>query len=69
MDISAWLKALGLNQYEKAFAENAIDGEVLFEPSEADLEKLGIHLLGHRSCNEALAAVEASAKLGIAEVK
>jgi hypothetical protein len=28
-DVGAWLSALGLEQYEAAFRENAIDGAVL----------------------------------------
>jgi class 3 adenylate cyclase/tetratricopeptide (TPR) repeat protein len=48
MDITTWLRDLGLEQYEKAFAENAIDEEVLPELSDADLERLGVAMLGHR---------------------
>ena len=29
MDVAAWLCGLGLGQYEPAFRENAVDGEVL----------------------------------------
>jgi SAM domain (Sterile alpha motif) len=29
MDVSGWLRSLGLGQYEVAFRENEIDGEVL----------------------------------------
>jgi class 3 adenylate cyclase/predicted ATPase len=47
MDISAWLRVLGLEHYADAFEANAIDTEVLGELTEADLEKLGV-LLGHR---------------------
>ena len=47
MDIGAWLRRLGLQQYEPVFRENAVDVETLPELTEADLEKLGI-LLGHR---------------------
>jgi hypothetical protein len=47
VDIAAWLRELGLERYEQAFRENAIDAEVLPELTDADLEKLGI-LLGHR---------------------
>jgi class 3 adenylate cyclase len=45
--ITAWLRELGLERYELAFQENAIDIEVLPELTDADLEKLGV-LLGHR---------------------
>jgi class 3 adenylate cyclase/predicted ATPase len=47
MDVSTWLRNLGLERYESAFRENAIDAEVLPELTDADLEKLGV-LLGHR---------------------
>src|SRR5207344_1332770 len=47
MDVAGWLQNLGLGQYASAFAENAIDIDVLSELSEHDLEKLGIPL-GHR---------------------
>ncbi|MCA0051461.1 AAA family ATPase [Mesorhizobium sp. B283B1A] len=47
MDIATWLRGLGLQQYEQAFRDNAIDAEVLPELTDADLEKLGM-LLGHR---------------------
>lgn len=47
MDVAAWLRGLGLQQYEQAFRDNAIDAEVLPELTDTDLEKLGM-LLGHR---------------------
>ena len=47
VDIAEWLRGLGLDRYEAAFRENAIDLEVLPEITETDLEKLGV-LLGHR---------------------
>ncbi|RWQ52882.1 AAA family ATPase [Mesorhizobium sp.] len=47
MDVAAWLRGLGLQQYEQAFRDNAIDAEVLPDLTDADLEKLGM-LLGHR---------------------
>ena len=31
MDIAAWLRGLGLEQYAPAFHDNAVDGEVLRE--------------------------------------
>src|SRR5262245_66234998 len=47
VDIASWLRRIGLEQYEQAFRDNAIDAEVLPELTDADLEKLGV-LLGHR---------------------
>jgi class 3 adenylate cyclase len=48
VDIAAWLRDLGLEQYEAAFRDNAVDAAVLPELSEADLETLGVAPLGHR---------------------
>jgi len=47
LDIGSWLRGLGLQQYEPAFRDNAIDAESLLDLTEGDLEKLGV-LLGHR---------------------
>ena len=47
MDVVVWLRGLGLEQYEAAFRENAIDFRVLPDVTDQDLEKLGV-LLGHR---------------------
>ena len=33
MDVGVWLRSLGLGQYEAAFRDNEIDGEVLPEPA------------------------------------
>ncbi|MGO8921291.1 MAG: SAM domain-containing protein [Stellaceae bacterium] len=38
MDIGGWLRSLSLEQYEPVFRENEIDGEVLSELAESDLE-------------------------------
>jgi class 3 adenylate cyclase/predicted ATPase len=45
--MTAWLKTLGLGQYADAFAENAIELDVLADLSDEDLEKIGVRL-GHR---------------------
>ncbi|MGO9769437.1 MAG: adenylate/guanylate cyclase domain-containing protein, partial [Roseiarcus sp.] len=47
MDVGAWLRSLGLGQYETAFREADIDGEVLPDLTDSDLGQLGISL-GHR---------------------
>jgi class 3 adenylate cyclase len=47
MDVEAWLRSLGLERYEAAFRENAIDETVLPDLTDQDLEKVGV-LLGHR---------------------
>jgi len=44
MDVGGWLRNMGFGRYESAFIENAIDGDVLPELTEGDLEKLGIPL-------------------------
>ena len=57
MDISAWLHGLGLQQYEQAFRDNAIDASVLRELTPEDLNDLGVSLVGHR--RKLLAAIGA----------
>jgi class 3 adenylate cyclase/tetratricopeptide (TPR) repeat protein len=47
MDVGGWLRSLGLPQYEATFRASEIDGEVLRELTDGDLEKLGLPL-GHR---------------------
>jgi class 3 adenylate cyclase/predicted ATPase/ABC-type transport system involved in cytochrome c biogenesis ATPase subunit len=42
--IAEWLASIGLERYAQRFVENAIDGDVLAELTEGDLEKLGIPL-------------------------
>jgi class 3 adenylate cyclase/predicted ATPase len=48
VDIAAWLHSLGLQQYEAAFRDNAIDAAVLPELTADDLKDLGVSLVGHR---------------------
>jgi class 3 adenylate cyclase len=57
VDISAWLHGLGLQQYEQAFRDNAIDASVLRELTPEDLNDLGVSLIGHR--RKLLAAIGA----------
>jgi class 3 adenylate cyclase len=47
MDIEAWLRSLGLERYEQAFRDHAIDLEILPELDEQHLAELGLPL-GHR---------------------
>jgi class 3 adenylate cyclase len=47
VDIGAWLRQLGLERYEQAFRDNAVDFDILGELAETDLEELGV-LLGDR---------------------
>src|SRR5271165_219874 len=60
MDVGDWLRSLGLGQYDALFRENEIDAEVLFELTDADLEKFGVPF-GHRK-----RLLKAIAKLGTA---
>jgi len=48
VDISTWLHGIGMQQYEQAFRDNAIDEEVLRELTTDDLRDLGVNLVGHR---------------------
>jgi class 3 adenylate cyclase/predicted ATPase len=48
VNIAAWLQALGLQQYEQAFLDNAIDDEVLPELTAEDLRDIGVSRVGHR---------------------
>jgi hypothetical protein len=40
VDIAAWLQSLGMQQYEEAFRDNAIDAAVLPELTADDLKDL-----------------------------
>jgi class 3 adenylate cyclase len=57
VDIAAWLHSRGLQQYEQAFRDNAIDATVLPELTADDLKDLGVNLVGHR--RRLLAAIAA----------
>jgi class 3 adenylate cyclase len=48
MDIAAWLRGLGLEQYAQLFRDNDIDGEILCGMTAEDLKELGISSFGHR---------------------
>ena len=48
MDIAAWLRSLGLQQYEQAFRENDIDASVLPKLTAEDFVGLGVTSIGHR---------------------
>ena len=57
VDIAAWLRSLGMQQYEVAFRDNAIDAAILPELTADDLKDLGVNLVGHR--RRLLAAIAA----------
>jgi class 3 adenylate cyclase/predicted ATPase/DNA-binding winged helix-turn-helix (wHTH) protein len=48
MDIAAWLRGLGLEQYVSAFRSNNVEGEVLHRLTAEDLRELGVASIGHR---------------------
>src|SRR6202043_2748116 len=48
MDVAAWLRGLGLEQYAQLFRANDIDGEILCGMTAEDLKELGISSFGHR---------------------
>jgi len=47
VEVVAWLRNLGLERYEQAFRDNAIDADVLPELTDEHLKELGLPL-GHR---------------------
>ena len=59
MDIADWLRSLGLEQYEPAFRDNAIEGSVLPRLTRDDLKDIGVAQVGHRrKLLDAIAALE-----------
>jgi len=62
MDIAAWLRGLGLEQYEPAFLANEIDEKVLPHLTSEDLREIGVVPIGHRRrLLDAIAVLGASA--------
>ena len=57
MDVGLWLRSLALGQYEAAFRDNEIDGEVLPKLTVEDLKDLGVAVVGHR--RKIMSAIEA----------
>jgi class 3 adenylate cyclase len=48
MDLTEWLKGLGLDQYAAVFAENDIDFDLLSQLTDEDLKDLGVASFGNR---------------------
>lgn len=48
VDIGAWLRGLGLGQYEPAFRDNDVDARVLPGLTAEDLKEIGVASVGHR---------------------
>jgi class 3 adenylate cyclase len=62
MDVAAWLRGLGLEQYEPAFRDNYVDADVLPDLTAEDLIGLGVTTIGHRrKLLSAIAALGAEA--------
>jgi class 3 adenylate cyclase/predicted ATPase len=60
MDIRTWLRGLGLERYERAFRDNAIDEAILPKLTAEDLRDLGVAAIGHRRILlDAIAALRA----------
>jgi class 3 adenylate cyclase len=59
MDVGAWLRGLGLGQYEGMFRESEIEADVLSELTKIDLEKLGLPLGPRKRILKAIAALNA----------
>jgi hypothetical protein len=58
MEIAAWLRGLGLEQYASAFAQNDIGPDLLPTLTAEELKEIGIASLGHRRrLLEAIAAL------------
>src|SRR5262249_24771827 len=62
MDLGGWLRTLGLEQYEAAFRENAIDDTVLHDLTENHLREIGIPLGARLKLLKAIAALDARAE-------
>jgi hypothetical protein len=58
MEIGGRLRSLGLEQYEAAFRANAVDGDVLRDLTDQDLQKLGVPLSDRRKLLRAIAALD-----------
>jgi hypothetical protein len=62
MDVVAWLRGLGLEQYAPAFSDNDIDGDLVRRLTAEDLRELGVASVGHRRrLLDAIAAFDAPA--------
>ena len=57
MDVGSWLRSLGLGQYEAAFRDSSIDGQVLPHLTLEDLKEIGVATVGDR--RKLLAAIGA----------
>ena len=66
MDVSTWLRDLGLANYMQAFRANDIDAEVLSRLTAEDLSAIGVSSVGHRrKLLDAIAALDAGMRPGV----
>jgi class 3 adenylate cyclase len=65
MMVGAWLRSVGLERYEMAFRENAIDTDVLRELTDEDLEKLGVLLGDRRRLLRAIAELDTASAAAV----
>jgi class 3 adenylate cyclase/tetratricopeptide (TPR) repeat protein len=64
MDVGAWLRGLGLGEYEAKFRDNRIDGDVLLRLTVDDLRDVGVVAVGdRRRLLAAIVALKESAEL------
>jgi hypothetical protein len=64
VDVAAWLRGLGLDQYETAFRDNGIDAEVLPKLTVEDLKDIGVTRVGdRRKLLDAITALRVGAPL------
>ena len=54
MNLAAWLRRLGLERYEQAFRDHALDVDVLSELNEADFAELGVRPADREKLVEAI---------------
>ena len=48
LELTDWLRGLGLEQYATAFRDNDIDDDLLWRLTAEDLRELGVASVGHR---------------------
>ena len=48
MDVGAWLRGLGLSQYEQALRDNDVDADLLVRLTAEDLKRIGVASIGHQ---------------------
>ena len=68
MDVGAWLRGLGLGQYEGTFRDSEIEADVLPELTESDLEKLGLPLGPRKRVLKAIANLNETTASGAARL-